>query len=178
MAGRQIDDQSWDLTLAHSGQLCGDDLQMPIRRELGLWIEVEKAARGKGAEVLPQQSLVLGRCRVLDHRSSFLALQPRLPLRDNLFVREAERALLGLRFGPPLDVLQNVDQELEGSPVALGGFVDELLEGGLSLLIRFNPLFSVTTTGSLSASFSKVERFFPSRERPRGLPDRPCLNRV
>ena len=32
-----------------------------------------------------------------------------------------------MRFAPAFDVLQDVDQELEGAPFALGGVVDELL---------------------------------------------------
>jgi hypothetical protein len=118
MAGRQIDDQPLDLALTHRGQLGGDDLDMPIHRELGLRVEVIKAARDKAAEILPQQGLVLGRCGIVDHRRSFLAVQPRHPLRDDLFGGEAERVLLGLRFGPAFDVLQDVEQELDGAPIA------------------------------------------------------------
>src|SRR5690349_6579931 len=66
MAGRQINDQSSDLALAHGGQLCGDDLQMPIHRELGLRVEIVEAARSKGTEILAQQSFVLGGGQVLD----------------------------------------------------------------------------------------------------------------
>jgi hypothetical protein len=36
MAGRQIDDQSSDPAFPHGGQLGGDDLDMPVHRELGL----------------------------------------------------------------------------------------------------------------------------------------------
>jgi hypothetical protein len=89
MTGRQIDDQSRNLALAHLHQLAGDDLDMPVRRELGLRVEIIKAACGKRGEILPQQDVVLGRCEILDHRSSFLAVQPCLPLRDDLFVRQA-----------------------------------------------------------------------------------------
>jgi hypothetical protein len=133
MARRQVDDQSSDFPLANSGQLCGDDLDMPVHRELGLWVELVEAARGKAAEILPQQGVVLGKCGILDHRSSFLAVQPRLPLREDLFVRDAERALLSWRFGPAFDVLQDVEQELDGAPIALGGPVDELFYDCLTL---------------------------------------------
>ena len=59
MAGRQVDDQPPDLALPHRGELGGDDLEMPVHRQLGLRVEVLEAARGKGGEVVPQQELVL-----------------------------------------------------------------------------------------------------------------------
>ena len=68
MAGRQVDDQPPDLALPHRGQLGGDDLEMPVHRELGLRVEVVEAARREAGEVLPQQDLVLGRGEVLDHQ--------------------------------------------------------------------------------------------------------------
>ena len=47
MARWQVDDQPPDLALAHRGQLGGDDLEMPVHRQLGLRVEVVEAARGK-----------------------------------------------------------------------------------------------------------------------------------
>ena len=44
-------------------------------------------------------------------------------------------------------------------------------------IVRRRPS-SVTTTGSFNASFSRVEKFFEPRGRPRGLPDWPFLKRV
>jgi hypothetical protein len=76
MAGGQVDDQPSDPALPHGGQLAGDDLEVPVHRELGLRVEIVEAARGKGGEILPQHGLVLGTCRVADHRSSLLAVQP------------------------------------------------------------------------------------------------------
>src|SRR6202023_3560346 len=51
-------------------QLGGDDLEMPVHRQLGLRVEVLEAARGEADEVLPQQDLVLGRGEVLEHHFS------------------------------------------------------------------------------------------------------------
>ena len=41
MAGGPIDDQSWDFAVADRGQLCGDDLDVPVHRELGLRVELQ-----------------------------------------------------------------------------------------------------------------------------------------
>ena len=78
----------------HRGQLGGDDLEMPVHRQLGLRVEVVEAARGEGAEVLPQQDLVLGPGQVLDHHC-FPFREPRLELLDDLLVRLAEGGGLG-----------------------------------------------------------------------------------
>jgi len=72
-AGRQIDDQPTAFALAHCYQLGGDDLDMPIRRKLGLRVQIVKAARREGLEVLPQQSVVLGPIQSLDHSLTGLA---------------------------------------------------------------------------------------------------------
>jgi hypothetical protein len=40
---------------------------MPVDRQLGLWVELVKAARGEGGEILPQQSVVQIPGEVLDH---------------------------------------------------------------------------------------------------------------
>jgi len=45
------------------------------------------------------------------------------------------------------------------------------------VILRLLP-FSVMTTGSFSASSSRVERFFEPLGRPRGLPEWPFLKRV
>jgi hypothetical protein len=68
MERRQVNDQPPDLAVPHGGQLGGDDLEMPVDRQLGLRVEVIEAARGKGTKILPQQGLVLGVCQVLKHR--------------------------------------------------------------------------------------------------------------
>jgi hypothetical protein len=41
--------------------------------------------------------------------------------------------LSSVRFGPALDVLQDVEQELDGVPIAFGRSVDELLDDCLTL---------------------------------------------
>src|SRR5690349_18919451 len=46
---------------------------MPIRRKLGLRVQIVKAARREGLEVLPQQSVVLGPIQNLDHSLAGLA---------------------------------------------------------------------------------------------------------
>jgi len=76
MTGRQIDDQPADLALAHRGQLGGDDLDMPIHRQLGLRIEVMEAVRDGGGQVLPQQGLVLDARQVPNHRIFCRAAAP------------------------------------------------------------------------------------------------------
>ena len=43
------------------------------------------------------------------------------------------------RFAPAFDVLQDVDQQLEGSPVALGRFIDKLREGCSALADALAP---------------------------------------
>ena len=63
MTGWQVDDQPPDLAFPHRGQLGGDDLEMPVHRQLDLRVEVLEAARGEADEVLPQQDPVLGRVR-------------------------------------------------------------------------------------------------------------------
>jgi hypothetical protein len=60
VAGRQVDDQPPDLALPYGGQLGGDDLEVPVHRQLGLRVQSVEAARGEGREILPQQDLVLG----------------------------------------------------------------------------------------------------------------------
>src|SRR5437764_7289658 len=66
----QVDDQPPDLAFPHGGQLGGDDLDMPVHRQLGLRVEVLETAHGEADEVLPQQDLVLGRSEVLEHHFS------------------------------------------------------------------------------------------------------------
>jgi len=56
--GRQVDDQPADLALPHLHQLGGDDLEMPVQRELGLRVQIGKAAPREGGKVLPQQNLI------------------------------------------------------------------------------------------------------------------------
>src|SRR4051794_25062577 len=68
MARRQVDDQSPDRALPHRRQFRGDDVEVPAPRKLGLRVEIVEAARGEGAEVLPQNSVILGPGQVLDHR--------------------------------------------------------------------------------------------------------------
>src|SRR5215831_15219879 len=63
----QRDDEPASLTPAHGRQLGGNDLDVPVQPELGLWIEITEAARREGDEVLPQHRLVLGRRRVFNH---------------------------------------------------------------------------------------------------------------
>ena len=60
-----------ELADKHRRQFGGNDLDMPIHREVGLRIEVVKAAPGEGGEILSQQGLVFGMCQLLNHRSLF-----------------------------------------------------------------------------------------------------------
>jgi hypothetical protein len=66
---RQIDDQPPDPAATHLHQLGGDDLDMPVHRQLGLRIELMETARDEGREVLSQQGLVLGPRQMLNHRA-------------------------------------------------------------------------------------------------------------
>ena len=68
MARRQVDDQPPDPALPDRGQLGGDDLQVPVERQLGLRVEIVEAARGEGGEVLPQQGVVLAPGQTVEHR--------------------------------------------------------------------------------------------------------------
>jgi len=47
----QIADPPLDPAFPHVGQLGGDDIKMPVHRELGLWVEVMETARSEGVEV-------------------------------------------------------------------------------------------------------------------------------
>jgi hypothetical protein len=60
MARRHIDDQPPDPALVHRRELCRDDPVMPIRRELGLRVELAKRTLGKPGEIGAQQGLVFG----------------------------------------------------------------------------------------------------------------------
>src|SRR6516162_4225121 len=59
MPWRQVDDQSPDLAPPHLHQFGGDDLEVPVHRQIGLWVELLEAARREPREVAPQQDLVL-----------------------------------------------------------------------------------------------------------------------
>jgi hypothetical protein len=60
MTRRQIDDEATDPAFAHRGELIGDDVEVPVHRQLCLWVEVTEAAPGKSAEVPAQKHLALG----------------------------------------------------------------------------------------------------------------------
>jgi hypothetical protein len=63
----QVDDEPLDPAFTNRCQLGGDDFEMPVHRQAGLWIEVAKAARDEGGEVVPKQDLVLGRGQAPEH---------------------------------------------------------------------------------------------------------------
>src|SRR6516225_5768643 len=64
--------------------------------------------------------------------SALAAAQPGLQLLDDLLVGGAERALRGFRFGGAFALVQRVEQQFGGAPIALGRLVDELLDDGLA----------------------------------------------
>src|ERR1700751_3395433 len=68
--------------------------------------------------------------------SSLLTVQPGLQLRDDLLIGGAERALRGFRFAAALGLVQHVEQQFDGAPIALGRLVDELLDDGLAFADR------------------------------------------
>jgi hypothetical protein len=57
---RQVDDQPADLALVHCCQLCGDDPDMPVCREIAARVEFVEAPLGKPGEIGLQQRLVFG----------------------------------------------------------------------------------------------------------------------
>jgi hypothetical protein len=67
---RQVNNQPPDPAFAHRGQFGGDDLKVPVHRELGLRVQIVEAARREGRKILPQEDLVLGPGQVLDHHFS------------------------------------------------------------------------------------------------------------
>ena len=77
VARRQVDDQPPDLALVHRRQLCGDDPDMPARREIGARVELVKAKLGKAGEIVPQQHLVLGRVEALAQNNHLAPLAGR-----------------------------------------------------------------------------------------------------
>src|SRR6516165_12379315 len=60
------------------------------------------------------------------------ATQPGLQLLDDLLVGCGERALRGFRFAATVALVQRVEQQFGGAPIALGRLVDELLDDGLA----------------------------------------------
>ena len=70
MSRRQVDDQSADLAFSNLGQLGGDDIEVPVHRQVGLPVEVVKAASGESREVVPQQAVVLGSGEGFEHHGS------------------------------------------------------------------------------------------------------------
>ena len=59
MTRRQVDDQPADLALSHSGEFGGNDLEVPVHRQLGLRVEVVKAAHRESRKIMAKQDLVL-----------------------------------------------------------------------------------------------------------------------
>jgi hypothetical protein len=51
---RYVDDEAPDPALPYRCQLCGNDPEMPVRREIGLRVELDKSALGKPGEIGPQ----------------------------------------------------------------------------------------------------------------------------
>ena len=68
--------------------------------------------------------------------SSLLTVQPSLQLFDDLFVGRVERALRGFRFAAAFGLMQHVEQQFDGAPVAVGRLIDELLDDGLAFADR------------------------------------------
>jgi hypothetical protein len=54
VARRYVDDEAPDLAFAYRRELRGDDPEMPVRREIGLRVELDKSALGKPGEIGPQ----------------------------------------------------------------------------------------------------------------------------
>jgi hypothetical protein len=102
--------------------------------------------------------------------------EPGFELGQDLLVRRADgRSRGGRRARPRPEVQHQVEQDFEGTRIGRCGFVDELLDHRLALGDLACRPSSVIVTGSFSASFSRVVRFFEPGGRPRGLPDWPFL---
>ena len=129
----QVDDQPPDLAFPHRGQLGGDDLEMPVHRQLGLRVELLEAARGEGGEVVPQQDLVLGRGEVLEHH--FSAFENRALSCSMTFSSASLKAEVSgeRRLGLPFDITDQVEEDLDRAPIRCGRAVDELGDDRLAL---------------------------------------------
>ena len=66
----QVDDEPFDLSSPHLGQLDGDDLEVPVHRQRGVRVEITKTARGEGGQILPQDGVVLSPGQVFDDSRS------------------------------------------------------------------------------------------------------------
>ena len=66
----QVDDQPPDLAVSHCGEFCGNDLEVPVRHQLGLRVELLKAARCEGRQILPEQRVIFTPGQVVEHHVS------------------------------------------------------------------------------------------------------------
>src|SRR5689334_8563307 len=175
----EVDDQSTDLAFANRGQLGRDNVEMPVDRELGLRIEVMKATPRETAEILPQQGVVLGQGQVLGHRLSPSERRKRA-LSCSMTFSSAEPKEVSLVSGAPRASISRTRSSriLMARQSALAARLTSWVMIASRLVILRRPPFSATSTRSLSASPSRVERFFDPLDRPRGLPDRPFRKRV
>src|SRR5436190_11076391 len=178
MAGRQVDDQPPDRALPHRRQFRGDDLEVPAPRQLGLRVEIVEAARGEGAEVLPQDGVVLGPGKALDHSDSHF-----LPCK-RAFSCSMTFSSAGLKevSGDAGSVRRSMSwmmsiRILVARRSALAERLTSCLMMAWRLVIFRRRPFSATMTGSFSASLSTVARFFDPLGRPRRLPARPVWKR-
>jgi hypothetical protein len=99
--------------------------------------------------------------------------ETRLDLFEDFFIGLAEigglgRRRLGLTFDVPHDVEKDLDRARKS---AVAERLTSWVMIAWRLLTLRRPPFSVTITGSFSASLSSVAKFLAPDGRPRGLPD-------
>src|SRR3984893_7624573 len=174
----QVDDQPPDLAFPHGGQLGGDDLEMPVHRQLGLRIEVLETAHGEADEVLPQQDLVLGRSEVLEHH--FSAFENRALSCSMTFSSASLKAEVSGEAGsvcPSISRTKSRRILIARQSAVAERLTSWVMIASRLVILRLPPL-SLTITQTFSASLSSVFRFLAPGDRPRGLPDRPFVKRV
>src|ERR1700680_140216 len=139
-----------------------------------------EAARGESAEVLPQQGLVLGAGQVLDHQVSGFERCKRALSCSMTFLSAGPKETVSADTGSVrLSMSWMMSSRIL---IARRSALAERLTSCVMIASRLvtlrRPSFSATITRLLSASVSRAGRFFDSRGRPRGLPDRPFSKRV
>jgi hypothetical protein len=103
---------------------------------------------------------------------------PGKKLLDHEFVSFLDHGLRRCPFGPLLEHLQHLQQQLRGpgSPAAALFTSCFDIASSLVMVLRRPPSFTVTASCALFSS--TVAKFFESFTRPAGLPDFPFLKRL
>src|SRR6516162_1852410 len=169
----QVDNQPPHPAFPHRGQLGGDDLEMPIHRELGLWIEVVEAGRDEGRKVLPQRGFVLVQRQVFNHRTFPLLRLSRAFNCSMTFLSTSEKAAAG---GTAASARRSMSCSMSRMSLAprqspLAARLTSCVMIALRLVILRRRPFWTTMTRWFSSSRSIVDKHLAPLGRPRGLPD-------